>query len=255
MALGACAAIAAISGCGEVDILALDRAKVALVADASGDARDASALEADSQDEADVPSGIYLEAESGQLSGGFTIGNDPTASGGRYIAPPPGAAPPMQQGAARALYKFDITTPGTYTIWGRIQSPDTSHNQFWVQVDGGSWYLWYITTGEVWYWNRVHNNQEYYTILTFDLATGPHELLVANAVDGVRLDRWYLTPGRDVPPGNEGPCHPPNSIQVNGACIPSCGSQMGNECGSLNCMGLRIVPVPVYDCAVCCIKP
>jgi hypothetical protein len=239
LAFLACFGVAATWGCGEMDIVAIDRSKVVTTQDAA-------------------PNGIYLEAESGKLSGGFTIGNDPSASSGQFIQPPSGTVSNGQQpGPAQALYQIAIATPGTYTIWGRIQSPDTAHNRFWVQVDNDSPNLWYITTGDIWYWNRVHKQQDYYTRLTFEFAAGNHELLISNATDVVKLDRLYLTTGNDVPPGNNTPCRPPDSIEVNGACIPSCGSQMGNECGIPQCMvaGARIVPVSVYDCQVCCNVP
>ncbi len=222
-------AIAALCGCGEVDILAIDRSKVV--------------------------SGIYLEAESGVLSGGFTVGSDPSASGGKFIEPPADMASTDQPGPARALYEVNIATAGTYILWGRIQSPDTGHNRFWVQVDGSSWYLWRITTGEIWYWHRIHNNTNYDDPLMFQLAVGAHTLLFANATDNVRLDRLYLTPGREVPPGNNTACRPPDSIQVNGACVPSCGSLGGNSCGVPQCSGAKMVATTVYDCQVCCIVP
>jgi hypothetical protein len=259
LALAALAIVSA-SGCGEIDIRAIDRSKATVpeagpLVDAAADAVQEGDAVADAA-ETGSPYGIYLEAESGRLSGGFTVGNDPTASGGQFLAPPAGGMPFNDQpGPARSIYDLNITFPGTYTIWGRIQSPDTLHNRFWVQVDGESWYHWYITTGEIWYWNRVHNNVDYYTRITFDLSVGPHQIHIANSTDGVRLDRLYITPDRDVPPGNDTPCRPPDSIQVNGACIPSCGSQGGNQCGVPQCMGARMVSVTVYDCQVCCIVP
>jgi hypothetical protein len=258
VALFAWLVVAATWGCGEMDILAIDRSKVNNAAGSSNvGPLDAGASDAQEVPDAPVPpspNGIYLEAESGQLSGGFTVGSDPSASGGQFLAPPPGMSSTSQPGSARSLYEIVITTPGTYIIWGRIQSPDTQHNRFWVQVDGKSWYLWYITTGEIWYWNRIHNDTNYYEPLTFDLGAGQHTLLLANATDGVRLDRLYLTTGKDIPPGNDTPCRPPDSIQVDGGCVPSCGSLTGNSCGVPQCMG-RMVLGPVYDCQVCCFRP
>ena len=193
LSAGLLLAIAAISGCGEIDILAIDRSNVVGARDA-GPGRDATLEASPDVAEAAVSNGIYLEAESGRLSGGFTVGDDPTASGGQFLAPPVGMTSNAQPGAARALYDITITTPGTYTVWGRIQSPDTSHNRFWVQVDGESWYNWYITTGEIWYWNRVHNNVDYYTRLTFELSAGSTSYL--SPIDRWRrLDRLYFTPG------------------------------------------------------------
>ena len=201
----------------------------------------------------EASTGFYLEAESGQLSGGFTIGSDVTASAGGCIEPPVGVASADEPGAARARYTFDVATSGVYLIWGRIHSPDVPHNAFWMRLDGGRWFIWHITTGEVWYWVPLHENTRYSNPLPFDLVAGPHELTVANAVDGNRLDRFYFTADGDTPPGNDTPCNPPHSIPVKGSCIPSCGSQGGNQCGAPECQGRTILPA--YDCDVCCAGP
>lgn len=201
----------------------------------------------------EVSTGFYLEAESGQLSGGFTAGKDTSASAGGCLEPPAGAPSPDEPGAARARYTFDVATGGVYLIWGRIHSPDPTHNSFWFQVDGGTWFIWRITTGEVWYWVPLHEKAKYGTPLEFNLDAGPHQLVVANAVEGNRLDRFYLTADGDTPPGNDTPCNPPHSVQLSGSCVPSCGSQGGNECGAMACQGRTILPA--YDCDICCKAP
>ncbi|MET0592584.1 MAG: hypothetical protein ABW133_07790 [Polyangiaceae bacterium] len=194
---------------------------------------------------------FYLEAESGRLSGGFTIGSDPSASAGAFLAPPNGVTSLDAPGAARALYTFDVADAGVYTIWGRIHSPDASHNTFWFQVDGGRWIIWRLATGDVWYWAPLHENLNYGTALTFDFAKGAHTLAVANSIEGNGLDRFYFTTGRETPPGNTTPCNPPHSIEKDGACIPSCGSQGGNSCIPSECQGRPTLPA--HDCSVCCI--
>jgi hypothetical protein len=200
----------------------------------------------------DESSGLYLEAESGLLSGGYTIGDDPMASGGKYIAPPPGPASDAQPGTARARYDFEITTPGRYIIWGRLQTPDPLHNRSWIQVDGGNWYMWRITTGDIWYWFHIHDNTNYYTPIPFALAAGPHTMIMAKAADGAWVDRFYITAGGDMPPQTDTQCRPPNSIAANGGCMPSCGSLGGQTCGGPQCAGRQLVTRPVYDCPVCC---
>jgi hypothetical protein len=197
--------------------------------------------------------GLYVEAESGALSGGFTIGSDATASGGHYIEAPIGVRSTTAPGAARALYTVTIAEPGTYVIWGRIHSPDAEHNSLWAEVDAGTWYHWRISTGDVFYWDELHDDTNYGVPLTFDFDAGSHELVLANADDTVQLDRLYFTASGDEPPGNDDtPCHPPNSIQQNGVCVPSCGSQGGTTCGADGCSGLPAIPS--YDCVVCCAK-
>jgi hypothetical protein len=196
---------------------------------------------------------VYLEAESATLSGAFGVGKDPAASGGEFIVADAGGTFDMAPGEARAQYSVTLDAAGTYVLWGRIRAPDTFTNRFWVQVDGGPWFLWRITVGDIWFWNYFHNDFDYTTRLTFDLAAGRHDLVVANSVDGAELDRLYFTNAGDVPPGNDTLCSPPNSIEVDGSCLPSCGSQGGNACGVEACQGLPTTQN--YDCPVCCVVP
>jgi hypothetical protein len=196
--------------------------------------------------------GIYLEAESGQLSGGYTIGNDTTASAGQFISPPVGPSSITEPGTARAVYSFEVTTPGRYIIWARLQAPGPLHNVSWFQVDGGTWYLSRISTGDIWYWFHVHDNINYYVPLTFNLAAGVHQFTMAKGEDGQRIDRFYVTASGDMPPQTTTPCTPPNSIGMGAGCSPSCGSLGGMTCGTTNCMGRQLVMRVVYDCPVCC---
>jgi hypothetical protein len=155
----------------------------------------------------------------------------------------------------RAVYAFSVLQARTYVVWGRIHSPDAEHNALWIQVDGGAWTLWRIATGEVFWWDAIHDGYQYGQALPFDLAAGSHQLVVANATDTVQLDRLYITADGDMPPGNAAAtsCDPPNSIQLDGGCAVSCGAQGGNDCGDVVCQGLPLIAS--YDCAVCCHVP
>jgi hypothetical protein len=201
-------------------------------------------------DAAPASTGRYLEAEDGMLAGGFTREADARASGGHAIAPPAGVISSDQPGTARASYRFEIATNATYVIWGRIHSPDVDHNRFWFQLDGGDWHKWRISTGDIWYWDALHENAQYDHALEFALEAGEHELVIANWVDGVGLDRLYVTADGDEPPGNDTPCNPPHSIEVDGACQPSCGSHLETTCSAVDCAGQALLPA--YDCAICC---
>jgi hypothetical protein len=203
--------------------------------------------------EASVATGTYLEAESGALSAGFLVGDDPSASGGRYLEVQAGTTSEDAPGTSLATYELQVATAGTYFIWGRIRSPSTGTNRLWVQVDGGAWFKWRITVGDIWFWDRFHDDANYGVPLTFPLSAGTHALVLANCVDGVDLDRLYFTAGQETPPGNTTPCDPPNSIELEGTCFPSCGSQGGNTCGVTACSGLPALQA--YDCDICCIGP
>ncbi|MEY4578722.1 MAG: hypothetical protein RL701_3425 [Pseudomonadota bacterium] len=196
--------------------------------------------------------GEYLEAEAGDLSG-FTVGDDSRASGTHYIAPPAdlradGALP----GSARARYQFTVAADAVYTLWGRLRAPDAASNRVWFQLDGEPWRKWRLSTGEIWFWAPLHDDFDYGDTLRFELSAGQHTLTIANCVDGVWFDRWYIAAeGDEAPvPANDTLCRPPHSIDVQGECVPSCGSQGGNACSDAECEG--VVRLVAYDCVVCC---
>jgi hypothetical protein len=215
--------------------------------------RDAGERDAGERDagERDAGKSEYIEAESGTLSHGFTEKDDTTASGDRCIVPPAGASSEDTPGAARALYRFDVPAHAQYVIWGRIHSPDVDHNRVWFRVDGGAWTKWRISTGDIWFWDALHDDEDYGNPIEFVFDAGPHALELANCVDGVELDRLYVTADGDMPPGNDTLCSPPHSIRIGDACEPSCGSHGITTCVPADCDGKPLLRA--YDCDVCCL--
>ncbi len=194
----------------------------------------------------------YFEAEDGQLSGGFARVDAAGASNGAALAPPAGtfdSAP----GAARAVYRFAVPRDGTYVMWGRMNAPGANNNRVWFLIDDGSWFKWRLSTGDIWYWDDLHDDADYGHPLRFALRAGEHTLTLANCVDGLRLDRFYVTADGDTPPGNTTICRPPHSIEVAGSCQPSCGAQSGTRCSEQDCAGRTLITA--YDCAICCAYP
>lgn len=197
---------------------------------------------------------VYFEAESGRLSGGFTIASDPSASGGQCILPPAGVTSAQAPGLATAEYTFHLNQSATYLVWGRIRFPGVQRNTVWVTVDAGPTYLWRLSTGATWFWGRVTNGTDYGHPIPFALSAGDHRLVLRNSEPGVELDRFFISIPGDVPPGNDTPCDPPNSIQLSdGGCEKSCGSFMNTTCGSVACAGQ--VALVAYDCDICCKDP
>jgi hypothetical protein len=209
-----------------------------------------TSLGAQLKPDAAVSTGQYIEAEAGELSG-FTSQPDAAASGGGCIEPPAMLSSDDTPGAARATYHFQIANADTVRIWGRIRGPDAQHNRFWFQLDDGAWHKWRISTGEIWFWDALHEDDDYQHPLDFSLSSGAHQLVFANCVDGVALDRLYVTADGDTPPGNDTPCQPPDSIPIDGTCHPSCGSWGTTTCGVQACDGKQALSA--YDCDVCCL--
>ena len=196
------------------------------------------------------PAARYFEAESGALSGGFFVGADDSASAREFLAGPELPVSDELPGDALAEYEFSLPAPGVYVIWGRIRSPGASSNRFWIRVDDEPWFKWRISVGDIWYWDDLHEDTAYATASMFDLTSGSHRLQVAFATSGAELDRFYVSALGDVPAGNETSCDPPHSIELDGVCHPSCGSQSGTLCGAVACSERTIFEA--YDCDVCC---
>jgi hypothetical protein len=203
------------------------------------------------EDAATIEAGQYIEAEAGELSGGFTSAADATASAGHYLSPPGAVVSDSAPGAARARYTFEVARAATYRIWGRIRGPDAEHNRFWFQVDGRDWHKWRLSTGDIWFWDAFHDDIDYGNPIAFELSAGTHTLVIANGTDGTGLDRLYVSEPGDVPVGNDTACKPPHSIERAGQCVQSCGSHGRTDCGGAACAGHPVIVA--YDCAVCCL--
>jgi hypothetical protein len=195
----------------------------------------------------DAGVGVFIEAESGKLSGAFTIGTSSEASGGQFIYANAGVSSEDAPGPARALYDFNVSVAGSYELWGRMHNQTIYTNRFWVQVDGGDWIRWRISTGNIWYWDVFHDDINYGIPVKLELSAGPHELTIANCVDNAELDRLYFSsdPARPEPKGTA--CNPPHSVDLDGGCAPSCGSLAGR------CQKCAASAMPTYDCPSCCL--
>lgn len=93
-----------------------------------------------------------------------------------------------------------------------------------------------------------------------DAGVGPDALPpdAAGGLDAVDPDAATPdAPAPDAAAPDAGPsCNPPSTVEIGGACVPSCGVAGGNTCavaGSTLCDGIALVAS--YDCAVCCARP
>jgi hypothetical protein len=193
-----------------------------------------------------VPIGIA----SGQLAGGFTIQSDASVPGGDYLSPP--AAESLREpGDASAEYPFSLSCPAEYLVWGRFHGPDVDHNTLWVSVDGEPFYVWRLSTGTTWFWRAITEGTGYGEPIRYALDAGAHRVTFRNSASNVGLAGIYVAVLGEQPTGNDTPCNPPNSIELeDGGCQKSCGSLGGNDCEQLSCAGRTLLGA--YDCTVCC---
>jgi hypothetical protein len=202
-------------------------------------------------DAACQPTSFYIDMASGVLSGGFSLQSDKDA--GEYLSPPPTQST-LVPGDASADYSFPVACPGTYVLWGRMHGPGAINNTFWLSMDSEPFYQWRLSTGVIWYWRPVTRNLDYGQPIHYTLDAGVHRLTVRNSSSGDGLQRLFVGLPGDVPPGNDTPCSPPNSIQLaDGGCELSCGSHGNTVCGPIACAGQPALVA--YDCSVCCHSP
>jgi len=90
---------------------------------------------------------LVREAEDGALSGGFDIGDDAAASGGKYVHVPGWSwrksTPDESQ---KVEFTFSVSNAGYYRIKGWVYAPDGSRDSFFVKVDDkpAAGYEWHV---------------------------------------------------------------------------------------------------------------
>ncbi|NNM30975.1 MAG: hypothetical protein HKO57_15760, partial [Akkermansiaceae bacterium] len=149
---------------------------------------------------------LALEAEDGTFFGGMTIVNDGAASNGQFVWLPEDVYPGNWQtfnATHRAEYTFVVPHSGDWTLHGRVQSPGTSSDSFWVEIDGnqgaGPVYLWDTAlAGTAYVWDLM-NNRGGADPVVLNLSAGAHTVAVYGRDDGTRLDRLELVSERPLP--------------------------------------------------------
>ena len=133
--------------------------------------------------------GQRIEAETGQLSGGFQRLFDLQASQEQYVAIPSG---PLQNSLSEHYveFYFEIFSAGDYRLDARVDGPDPHSDSFYVTVDQQppAGLLWDITPG----WNLqslADRGDSAPTVLTLD--AGLHRIRIYQREAGAGLD-WIM---------------------------------------------------------------
>jgi len=147
-----------------------------------------------------------IEAESAQLSAPLISVADASAQGGLFIEAPESSGNILSPdgGAGTAVFQVNLSSAGTYAIWGLELSPGASSNSFWIQVNNGVWQNWtcYRRPGMAWTWDRVNGSVD---PLLFDLPAGQHTIRLQVREDGTRLDQLILSNDPNFVPATGAP--------------------------------------------------
>lgn len=130
-----------------------------------------------------TPTGITLEAENAALV-------FPMSSSGTYVS-----TSTDNQGSA--TFTVNISESGTYTIWAKHLSPDSSTDSFFVSVDGGEEDIFDTAEGKWssnWQWTQVNGRGTSGTPLavnprTFNLTEGTHTITFGGRDAETQLDQ------------------------------------------------------------------
>jgi hypothetical protein len=142
------------------------------------------------------PSIFAFEAEDGlmHMSGtdnNIAIGQDDSASARTYIWAPNGSGSIWNASGSGsddyAAYSFEVTSPGTYIVWGRVLAPNSGDDSFYVSMDNGAKVIWDAHRSNEWAWDKV-NQRGGEDPVVYNLVAGRHTLRIYRREDGTKLD-------------------------------------------------------------------
>lgn len=143
--------------------------------------------------------GLTFEAVAGVITAPFAI-NGATISQ---------AADTALAAGGRAVYTFNIVTPGDYTMAANVVAPDSGQNSFFVNIDAepaDPYMVWHITpTSGVqsrtvsWQGDGTVDNSEFVPKV-FTLTTGTHQLIIRGREANTQLGTITLTPVAPLAP-------------------------------------------------------
>ncbi|QCX01798.1 T9SS type A sorting domain-containing protein [Aggregatimonas sangjinii] len=150
------------------------------------------------------PTELWLEAECATIGSNWTMANDTTASGNRYLLPPTGnnltEAP--SDSASRITFYFTANA-GSYAIFARLLAPSQSDDSFWIRVNGGTWVMWnQMPSSTTFEWSQVHDGNDVNARLRFTLEDGANTMEIAHREDGVGIDKVFIANTGATPVGS-----------------------------------------------------
>jgi hypothetical protein len=141
---------------------------------------------------------ITLEAESGSRTAPMVVGNDATASGGKFVEVPEGTGnnytDSTNGGPGEVRFTINIPKAGTGILWARTIAPNGSSDSFYITTNGSLAIEWHVPGSSTWKWNKA-------AILS--LGAGSVNLAFRQREDGTKLDQIILTSDANFDPNTQ----------------------------------------------------
>ena len=122
----------------------------------------------------------------------------------------------------KATFTVNVTTAGTYVIWGKVLSPNANTDSFYVSVDGGAEDVYDTAEGKwssQWQWTTVNGRGGTSTPGSipqrqFQLTAGTHTITIRGRDAGTGLSDILITDNLNYVPGQN---NPPTANAVSGS--------------------------------------
>ncbi|SDL32502.1 Putative Ig domain-containing protein [Catalinimonas alkaloidigena] len=138
---------------------------------------------------------LWLEAECATLGSNWSTVSSSSASNSAIVTVKSGyGSAPSGLANDRVRFSFDVSSAGTYRIFGRIRAMSSNRNSFWIRVNGGNWILWEMPVNSDYTWYEKDGG-------AVQLAAGYNTIDVEYREPNTNLDKLYLTKGTSAPTG------------------------------------------------------
>jgi HYR domain-containing protein/type IX secretion system substrate protein len=153
---------------------------------------------------------ISLEAECADATGNnWTLMNDPSASGGKFLLPPNKNSYNYPPVGTADIVRFNVNVTGTaaYRIFARTQNENGASDSYWVRVNNGNWVKWNkINAGSYssqFQWDQVGEwrGDDIAIPMTFQLNAGTNKIEISWREANARLDKLFITQAGTMPGG------------------------------------------------------
>jgi len=151
--------------------------------------------------------GLSFPSYSGTVTAPFT-------TNGGYVSQAVDVSSSGQAGVSsggQAVYAFNISNAGTYTVSASVNAPSASSKSFWVNMDALPtdptmiWDIYPFTSGfetrtVSWRGSNTYTNDQYSPQI-FNLTAGTHQLIIVGREANVQLGQITISPyGTTAPP-------------------------------------------------------
>jgi hypothetical protein len=148
--------------------------------------------------------GTYFEAEAGLVAPRMVVGDDPAASGGRFVWMPTQEGEAAGRGGPGSVtFALKVVQAGEYFAWGRVLTPTSKSDSFFVRVAREAEVLsdavWATGIHRQWEWIRIPLGGKLPTA-GLQFPAGDVRLQIRVREDGAKLDRLFITPHADEKP-------------------------------------------------------